>query len=53
MSLITIAITAITKRTWIMPPAANPKNPMAHIITRITAIVYNKFPILFDLVFDF
>jgi len=53
MTLITIAMTAITKRTWIMPPAANPKKPMAHKIIRITAIVYNKFPILFDLLFDF
>ena len=39
MTLIIIAMAAITKRICIMPPAANPKNPIAQIITNITAIV--------------
>jgi hypothetical protein len=39
------SITATTKRRWIMPPAAYPKNPIAHPITRMTAMTYNKFPI--------
>ena len=44
-----IAMTAITSRTWIMLPAANPKYPIAHSIINITATMYNKFPMTFVL----
>jgi len=37
---------AITKRIWIIPQLLNPKNPIAHPITRITAIIYKRFPIV-------
>ena len=36
------AIIAITSNMWIKPPTAVKKNPMAHAITRITAIAYNN-----------
>jgi len=29
-----------------MPPALKPTNPINHAITRITAITYNRFPII-------
>jgi hypothetical protein len=35
-------ITAITSNTWIIPPAEYIKNPKAHPIIRITAIIYNS-----------
>ena len=46
MSRNKIAITAITSKICIIEPRLNAKNPIAQNITKITAIVYNKFPIL-------
>lgn len=34
-------ITASTSNAWITPPAEYAKNPIAHPITRITAMIYN------------
>ena len=49
-----ITIMAITSRMWMRPPAANPRNPIAQPSIRITATMYNKFPmILFSfLIYD-
>ena len=44
-----IAITAITSNMWMIPPALYPINPIAHPMIRITAIIYNKFPIGFSI----
>lgn len=41
------AITAMTKRIWMSPPDLKEKNPIAQTMTKITATVYNNFPILF------
>jgi hypothetical protein len=41
MSRSRMAITAITNKTWMMPPAENTKNPRAQPINKITAIRYN------------
>ena len=51
---IRITIMAITSRMWMRPPAANPRNPIAQPSIRITATMYNKFPmILFSfLIYD-
>lgn len=40
------AITAITNRIWITPPASYTKNPKIQPITTITAIKYNIFLII-------
>lgn len=39
---------AITKRIWIKPPTCQTKAPNNQPITRITAITYNRFPIIFE-----
>lgn len=39
--------TAMTNRMWMTPPALYPIKPINHAITRMTAKIYNKFPILF------
>jgi hypothetical protein len=41
------AITAITSKIWMIPPALYAKNPIAHEITRITAMIYNRLVITF------
>lgn len=37
---------AITNKMWIILPALYTKNPKAQRITKITAIVYNKFDMI-------
>jgi hypothetical protein len=39
---------AMTNRIWIILPALYTKNPKAQRMTRIIAIVYNKFDIVFN-----
>jgi hypothetical protein len=41
-----IATTAITNRMWMTPPALYPIKPINHPRIRMTAMTYNKFPIL-------
>jgi hypothetical protein len=44
-----IATRAIISRIWMILPALNAKNPTAQAITSITAIKYNRFPMIFFL----
>ena len=42
-----MAITAITNKIWMMPPVKNPpKKLIAQMITRTTAIIYNRLPMI-------
>ena len=42
-----MAITAITNKMWMIFPTLYTKKPSAQSITRITAIVYNRFCMTF------
>lgn len=43
ISLSKMAIMAITNRIWMILPKLYTKNPRAHRIISITAMVYNRF----------